>query len=252
MRAAFRRVGSLVWPNRFERWARAAARSGIRLPGPRRTPFTFWYLALLLASTIVLRSVRPETAQQLLAWSSTNVVELSQHPVRVLLFSALWLPNFVWAPYVLVYTLVLAPLERTVGTWWTAVVFASGHLLATLLTEVPVAILLWLGHLGQQWETVLDVGVSYGVATTFGALLGLLIPRWRWPGLLMAEFWTVLVLVLHPDMTSAGHLIALNLGLLWWPWLARREVLGSLRPLPLQQPTDQRSADQHSAHPMAA
>lgn len=233
MRAAFRLGG--VRRNRFERWAHAVSRTGIRLPSPRRTPFTFWYLVVLLISTIVLRSVGPDTARRLLEWSSTNVAELSEHPVRVLLFSALWLPGLIWAPYAVVYTVVLAPLERTVGARWTALVFASGHLLATLLTELPVAILLWLGHLGQQWETVLDVGVSYGVATTMGAALGLLLPRWRWPILAAIEAWTLLVLALHPDMTSAGHLIALNLGLLWWPLLSRRKVLGSIRPWPFQR-----------------
>jgi hypothetical protein len=223
------------------------------LPGPRRTPFTFWYLVLLLASTIVLRLVPRQTGYRMLEWSSTNVLELSQHPVRVILFSAVWLPGLVWAPYALAYTLILAPLERTVGSGWTALVFLSGHLLATLATEVPVAILLWLGDLGRQWETVLDVGVSYGVATTFGALLGLLVPRWRWPGLIIAECWVLLVLGVEHDMTSAGHVIALNLGLLWWPWLSRRGVLSSIRPF--QQPADGGAgagANPGTAHPMAA
>jgi hypothetical protein len=216
--------------DRFERWVRAVARSGIRLPGPRRTPFTFWYLVILLGTTIALRSVRPQTAQRLLEWSSTNVLELSHHPLRVLLLSAIWLPGLVWAPYALAYTLILAPLERVLGGKWTAVVFASGHLLATLATEIPVAVLLWLGHLSRQWETVLDVGVSYGVATTFGALLGLLVPRWRWPLLAFTELWLLLDVALQHDLASAGHVIALNLGLLWWPFLGRRNALGSLRP----------------------
>lgn len=240
-------------PGRVRRWVAATARSGIRLPGPRRTPFTFWYLMVLLASTILLRSVQPRTAHQLLEWSSTNVLELSEHPVRVILFSAVWLPGLLWAPYALAYTLILAPLERAVGTWWTALVFLSGHLLATLATEVPVAVLLWLGDLGRQWETVLDVGVSYGVATTFGALLGLLVPRWRWPSLVAAECWVLLVLGVVHDMTSVGHVIALNLGLLWWPWLARRGVLGSIRPLPAQQPTGAEAATSpDTGYPMAA
>src|SRR5436305_12136584 len=84
----------------------------IPLPSPRRTPFTFWYLAVLMVTTVVLRSVHPQTAQHVLQWSSTNVVELSRHPLRVLVLSALWLPGVVWAPYALMYTLVMAPVER--------------------------------------------------------------------------------------------------------------------------------------------
>src|SRR5215813_4118539 len=100
-------------------WRAVARRAGPRLPTPRRTPFTFWYLAVLLVSTIVLRSVRPETAYQVLAWSSTNVTELSRHPVEVLIVSALWLPGLVWTPYAVIYTVVLAPVERVVGGRWT-------------------------------------------------------------------------------------------------------------------------------------
>src|SRR5215212_5583341 len=149
----------------------------VPLPTPRRTPFTFWYLAVLMVTTIVLRTVHPQTAQHLLQWSSTNVAELSRHPVRVLVMSALWLPGVVWAPYALMYTLVMAPVERVVGGRWTALVFVSGHLVATLATEVPVAILIRLGDLGRQWATVLDVGVSYGLYTTLGVLFGLLAAR---------------------------------------------------------------------------
>jgi hypothetical protein len=208
-----------------------ARRLRVPLPGPRRTPFTFWYLTVLMATTIVLRSVHPQTAQHLLEWSSTNVVELSRHPLQVLVLSALWLPGVVWAPYALMYTLVVAPVERAVGGRWTALVFLSGHLIATLATEIPVAILLWLGDLGRQWATVLDVGVSYGLYTTLGVLFGLLAGRWRWTGLAVAECGTLCWLALTRDMTGAGHLIALNLGLLWWRWLHRRGMSGTLRPL---------------------
>jgi hypothetical protein len=210
-------------------WA-VPGRYGIRLPSPRRTPFTFWYLMVLLGTTIVLRSVSPQTAQHLLLWSSTNITELRRHPIEVMIASALWLPGLVWAPYALMYTVVLAPVERAVGGRWTAMVFVSGHLFATLATQLPVALLIWLGELGRQWDSVLDVGVSYGVYTTGGVLVGLLVPRWRWIWLAIAEGGTLLWLALAHDLTGAGHLIALNLGLLWWRWLDRRGVFGTLRP----------------------
>jgi hypothetical protein len=228
-------AGAMVVTPAVEPVARALLRSvaayrrtGIVLPSPRRTPFTFWYLVVLLGTTIVLRSVAPPTAQRLLEWSSTNVTELSAHPLRVLVFSALWLPGLVWAPYAVMYTVVIAPVERAVGGRWTAMVFLSGHLLATLLTEVPIAIMIWLGHLGRQWATVLDVGVSYGLFTTLGVLLGLLVPRARWIGLAVVEAGALLWLALDRDLDGVGHLIAINLGLLWWRWLAGRGVFGTI------------------------
>lgn len=227
-------LGRLRAAATLRRIAAAAAivppRYRIRLPSPRRTPFTFWYLMVLLVTTIVLRSVSPQTAQHMLQWSSTNVAELSRHPLEVMVLSALWLPGLVWAPYAVMYTVVLAPVERAVGGRWTAMVFVSGHLIATLATQLPVALLIWLGGLGRQWENVLDVGVSYGLYTTGGVLLGLLAPRWRWIWLAVAECGTVVWLAIAHDPTGAGHLIALNFGLLWWRWLDRRGVFGTLRP----------------------
>jgi len=178
----------------------------------------------------VLRLVGPQTAQRVLQWSSTNLAELSRHPIEVMVLSALWLPGLVWAPYAVMYTVVLAPVERAVGGRWTALVFVSGHLVATLATQLPLALLIWLGKLGRQWENVLDVGVSYGLYTTLGVLLGLLVARWRWIWLAVAEGGTLVWLAAERDLTGVGHLIALNLGLLWWRWLYRRGVFGTVRP----------------------
>ncbi len=210
-------------------------RAAPRLPHPQRTPFTFWYLAVLLASTIVLRSVSPRTATHLLALSSTNVHELARHPITVMVMSALWLPGYVWAPYAVLYTLLLAPVERAVGARWTALVFASGHVIATLATQLPVAVMISLGWLGRGWSDVLDVGVSYGLFATGGALLGMLIPRWRLVGLVAAEATALVGLALEHDVAGPGHLIALNIGLLWWRWLAGRGLSGTMRGLLPQQ-----------------
>src|SRR5262249_33086701 len=162
------------------------------------------------------------------AGSSTNVTELSRHPVEVLIVSALWLPGLVWTPYAVIYTVVLAPVERVVGGRWTALVFASGHVIATLATQLPVALLIRFGHLGRSWADVIDVGVSYGLYTPGGMLLGMLVPRRRLLLLLLTEAGSIAWFAAAPDVSGAGHLIALNLGLLWWRWLAGRGLLGAL------------------------
>src|SRR5262249_31666673 len=139
-----------------------------------------------------------------------------------------WLPGLVWTPYALLYTVLLAPVERVVGGRWTALVFASGHVIATLATQLPVALLIRLGHLGRSWADVVDVGVSCGLSTTGGMVLGMLVPRWRLPLLLLAEAGSIAWFAAAPEVAGAGHLVALNLGLLWWRWLAGRGLLGRL------------------------
>lgn len=216
------------WPG----WVTAGLRL---LPSPGRTPFTFWYLAVLGMTTLVLVSAKPELAQRLLTLSSTDAVNLARHPVRVLFLSALWLEDEQWFAYVAIFALVLAPLERRIGTKWTVLVFASGHVLATLATELPVMWAVRTHVLPMIDAHLVDVGVSYGFFATAGALV-LMLPtpaRWWVLGLLNA---CVLGIYLGTDPTSAdsivtvfGHALSLYIGMIGWlPWLRRRGLIGSL------------------------
>ncbi|GAA0629126.1 hypothetical protein GCM10010174_56630 [Kutzneria viridogrisea] len=203
------------------------------LPRPRSTPFTFWYLVLLLVSTVLILAVPHSIGQHLLNWSSTDAFNLHRHPIRVLFASALWLAEPNWIGYVVVFAVAVAPLERRIGSWWTFAVFASGHVLGTLVTELPVMVAIkmrLLPHSDGHW---IDVGVSYGFFATAGALLLVLPTRVRvltWLGLLAL----IPLMVLGADsdedavITTVGHLVALHVGLLgWWPFLRRRGLIGS-------------------------
>ncbi|CAM5576962.1 Integral membrane protein OS=Streptomyces antimycoticus OX=68175 GN=SSPO_037230 PE=4 SV=1 [Streptomyces antimycoticus] len=75
---------------------------------------------------------------------------------------------------------MLGALERRVGGVRTAGVFLLGHVLATLLTELPVAASVAVGHLPDSSLRRLDYGVSYGLIACATALAGLLVPRPRW------------------------------------------------------------------------
>lgn len=207
------------------------------LPTPAATPFTFWYLVLLALTTAVLRLVSPTVMHHLLALSSTDAANLQHHAVRVLLLSAIWLPDADWLPYAVIFTAVLAPLERRMGTGATLAVFASGHVLASLATELPV---LWAvrSHLLPRVDAhLIDVGVSYGFCAAAGVLLLLLASPARWwaAGALGIA---IAALYLGADpastdsvVTVAGHLLSVTVGALGWlPTLRRRGLLGSLRP----------------------
>lgn len=213
-------------------------------PSPAHTPFTFWYLALLLVTTAVQRLVGETVSAKLLELASTDAHNLWHRPVLSLISSALWIEDANWLVYVLIFAIAVAPLERRIGAGWTFLVFASGHVLATLATELPVMWALsqgWLPPTDARW---LDIGVSYGFFATAGALVPILAPRLRLWAVAAIELCVVVIYVtddpgsLASIVTFAGHLIAAHIGMLGWlGWLRRRGLAGTLR-LPARPPRE--------------
>lgn len=208
----------------------AARRALDALPHPRRTPFTFGYLMVLLATTLLLFGISDNTADVLMGATSTNLHELAHHPVFVLIASAAWLPSQDWLYYALAFTLLLAPLERRLGTARAVLVVATGHVLVSLLTEGAVGVGIVLHKLPVTEATQIDVGPSYLLMTAIGATIGLLPTAIRWPVLGTAAFWLVYPLLDGLDMTDLGHLLCLFTGVASWFWLRRRGLLGTMWP----------------------
>ncbi|MGW1358457.1 rhomboid-like protein [Streptomyces chartreusis] len=192
------------------------------LPTPTGTPFTFAYAVVLTVTSLMATYADPALVHALHQGSSTDVAHLVHTPLTVLLASGLWTAGGIVAPYTICFLLVLTALERRIGGARTAVVFLLGHVLATLATEVPVGLAVLAGHLPDSSLHRLDYGVSFGVATSIGALTGLLRPWLRWP--VLALFGALLVqdlLGLADPLTNWGHLIALVIGVGLWPLVRR-------------------------------
>lgn len=211
---------------------RTVARSAVKaLPNPKTTPFTFGYLVVLFGTTLVLRFADPVVTTKLLQLSSTDAHNLWRRPLTSLLTSALWLADGGWLVYALIFAIAIAPLERRFGAGRTALVFFSGHVLATLATEVPVMALISGGLLPMTAGRWLDIGVSYGFFTTLGALVFLLRGRARIAALVAMELFIATVWVsdspetLDSVVTVLGHLCAAHFGFLYWgPRLTRPAV----------------------------
>ncbi|GAA0669268.1 hypothetical protein GCM10010193_21500 [Kitasatospora atroaurantiaca] len=209
------------------------------VPTPRRNPFALGYLAVLLGTTLFSRFADPELVHRLQSLSSTDVHNLLHCPLPALLFSGLWVAGPVWMPYLWAFALTVAPLERRVGGWRAAAVFAAGHVLATLLSQLVVAVTVAAGRLGPEALDNLDIGVSYGVLASLGALAGLLRPRGRLLALAGAGGLIGHQLLTDQDLvTSVGHPAALLIGVSLWRWLRR----GPGRPLRLRRPAVRRMA----------
>ncbi|BCJ34901.1 hypothetical protein Athai_24040 [Actinocatenispora thailandica] len=200
------------------------------LPGPRETPVTFCYLLALLAGAVLLRVLSADDGARVLAASSTNVVELTSHPVRALVGSAVWLPDGVWLPYAVGFAVTLAPLERRLGGLRALALVATGHVGVSLATEAGVAVAVHVGAMPPAALSRLDVGASYLLLTGLGAVLGLLPRALRWPLLGLAAAGAAGALAVTADLTSLGHLLCLFVGVAFWPALARRGLVGTVWP----------------------
>ncbi|HEV7536427.1 MAG TPA: rhomboid-like protein [Acidimicrobiia bacterium] len=192
-------------------------------------PGTHILLLILAVTTLVLRSVDAPTATRILRLQSTNLFQMSRDAPRVLVLSAFLLDNGRLLAQAVMFTLVLAPVERWVGTYRWLATFAAGHVGATLATTVGIWLQVREGA-GRSLLYPVDVGVSYGVA----AVAGVLVYRLRRP---LAVAWTALVIadigravVGTGTFTDWGHLIAFGIGLAMGPLVRpdrqdRRRVL---------------------------
>ncbi|MEV4556033.1 rhomboid-like protein [Kitasatospora sp. NPDC049285] len=224
---------------------RRLIRPGLRaIPTPRANPFALGYLALLLGTTLFARFGDTDTVHRLQSLSSTDAHNLLAHPMLSLVGSGLWVAGPVWMPYFWAFLLTVAPLERRVGALRALGVFAAGHIVATLLSQGVVVAVVADGRAEPGLLDAMDIGVSYGVLTSLGALAGLLRPAGR--GIALGAG---LALIAHqvasdPDLvTSVGHPAALAVGISLWPLLRGRGPRGPRRALrePALAPAGSRS-----------
>jgi len=195
-----------------------------RLPRPRLgpAPGTAVFLLLLAATTIVFALSDDRARAELLLSSSTNLDHLSARPLLVLVASAFWTPGSAFLVWALALVGISAPVERRLGTRRWLVVFAAGHVGATLLSLAGVAAAIRLGTVDPGVSNATDVGVSYGMGAIIAVFLLGLPPRVGRP-ILVALFLGLLgFLVVGRTFTDYGHLFAVSIGCaLWWHGIAR-------------------------------
>ncbi|WP_042414982.1 rhomboid-like protein [Streptacidiphilus anmyonensis] len=195
----------------------------------RRAPGTFLWLAILFATTVVLRHVSPHTAERILERHSTNLHYLSVSPVRVLITSGFYIAGGGWWFYFVLYNIFHVPAERWLGTArWLAVLLIA-HVGATYISE---GVLLWAINHGMAPEKArytLDYGVSYALAGIEAVLVYLIAKPWRYLYLVGLLGFYVLGVVRSRDFTSVGHLSAVLLGLACYPLTRSRP--GSFDPV---------------------
>ncbi|HZT54377.1 MAG TPA: rhomboid-like protein [Gaiellaceae bacterium] len=197
----------------------------------RSAPASFSYLALLTATSAVLAVTSDRLHDRLLLAVSTNLHELGRAPLRVLVASAFWLDD--WrevVPWTVLILAVVLPVERRIGWRRTALVFAIGHVGATLL----VAAGLWFG-LRHGWvdpavEHARDIGASYGFLAVVALAAYLLRPRLRVVYVALIAGGVSWLAATSGTFTDYGHLTAFAIGLACYPLASRGRYALRQRP----------------------
>jgi hypothetical protein len=201
----------------------------------RLAPGTFLYLFILGVTTWVLRSSTVNVSQTLLREHSTNLQHLRDDTLTVLVTSAFWLSGRELGLWLVLFPTVLAPAERWLGTLRTIVVFAIGHLTATLVTAAGLS---WLIHHHQaprRLTNVVDVGSSYGFWCVAALFTYRLPGRWRWAWIAALLSGALFMIAWRQDFADYGHLVAMLTGLALLP-LSRAHGPDARRAWPIWKP----------------
>ncbi|MET8246020.1 rhomboid-like protein [Streptomyces sp. NPDC005202] len=202
----------------------------------RSAPGTYVWLLILFVTTFALHHMSPHFEEQFLRQRSTNIHELSNNPVRVLVASAMWIDSGHWLPYAALYTVFHAQAEHWLGTLRWLLVCVAAHALATLTSE---GALLWAISRGMAPESAvntLDVGVSYALAGVMGALTYRIAAPWQYLYAAVVAAGYGVPLVTGRTFTDLGHFTAVLIGLGCYPLVRGRgkawnpkETLAALR-----------------------
>lgn len=197
----------------------------------RSAPLTYAWLVVLMATTLVQHSLSARVLRTLLESTSTNLHHLTSDPLRVLVNSLLWIDGSYWWPYVLIFTLILAPAERWLGHLRWLVAGLVCHIGATALSEGFLYWSIQESRASPRLVDARDVGVSYFVVGIAGLLFYRIPRRWRWVYLGALVAVAVTALVVRTNFTSLGHLCALVLGLACYPLtVGRRRPVADYTP----------------------
>lgn len=157
----------------------------------------------------------------------------------MLIASAFYLSTASLARWLLPFVLVMAPVERWLGTLRAVVVFFTGHVLAT----VAVAYVLDRGLITftdtDSTRFTIDVGVSYGYYCIAAMFTYRLRGRWWWSWIWAAGLTALVVVpfLTDRDFTSFGHLVTVAVGFALYP-VANSKAARARLTLPIWKPPE--------------
>ncbi len=173
---------------------------------------TVTYCAALAVVAATLLVLGPEAQNSVVARMSTNLHNLKHCRLDTLFGSAFVTDGGLVFASLPGLICLLAVAELVLRSRRVVVAFMLGHVGATLIVAVGLAVAIQIRWLPTETAWASDVGISYGVAAVLGGLTAAIPNRWRpgWMGWWIAI--AVLVAMVNKDFTSVGHTLALMLG----------------------------------------
>lgn len=202
---------ALWWrqPHRLIRGIEAVREFYDRAPGSCAYAFT------VFVTWWTLQGISGNAAHRLILSASTNLHNMREDPVQVLVASAFWTDGgFPWTILATCLT-VMALAEGWLGTLRWINAFAVGHVGATLIVATGLAFAEHRGLLPVKATVVSDVGASYGFSAVLAVLAFHLRGKLRavWAVALLG--WAVHGVWRGQTFADYGHLMAVLLGFCW-------------------------------------
>ncbi|MBF4998598.1 hypothetical protein IRT45_15720 [Nocardia sp. BSTN01] len=175
-------------------------------------PASCAYAFTLFVTWWTLRGISDFAGHRLILSASTNLHNMRREPVQVLVASAFWTDGgFPWV-IILGFLTVMAFAERWLGTLRWIMVFACGHVGASMLVVTGIAFAVHHDLIPLRIAVASDVGSSYGSTAVLAALSFHLrgTPRAVWAAGLLA--WFGFAAWHGRTFTDYGHLTALCIG----------------------------------------
>ena len=192
-------------------------------------PLTYGWLLVLAITTVVQNVLTGHQLHSVLLHRYTNLHALATDPLGVLFSSLLWIDGKSLEPYLLLFTLFLAPAERWLGQLRWLTVGLSAHILATYISEGLLYLSIELREAADRSVRAHDIGVSYFLVGVMGILTYRIARPWRWGylGVLLLIFGFPVLLMdrIELSFTAIGHFAALLIGLAFYPMARERRAI---------------------------
>ena len=200
-------------------------------------PLTYTWLLALAITTLIQYELPRRQLHHLLLHHSTNIRALGTDPLDVLFSSLLWIDGKNLEPYLLLFTLFLAPAEHWLGQLRWLTVGLTAHILATYISEGILYFVIEEREASQRLVHANDIGVSYFLVGVMAVLAYHIARPWRWGylGVLFVIFGFPL-LTIHRyglNFTAIGHFASILIGLCFYP-MARERKRPPLNPVKLK------------------
>jgi len=187
-----------------------------------RAPLTYLWLVTLLFTTIMASHMTARQYHTVVVDGSTNIHELARDPLEVLFYSLLWIDGRYWTPYLVLFTLFLAPAEQWLGQLRWLTVGLTSHIGATYFSEGLLYLAIQHGLEPHRLVHARDIGVSYFLVGMIAVLSYRIALPWRMGYLAILVTIFVIPLIVRLNFTGIGHFSAIFIGLCFYPMARAR------------------------------